>query len=154
MFACSVNSYKRYFFPISNLFTFSPLLALPKKVGLELSIVSKASGPPRAPQKVKADVKLVKAKAKADERARPSEELEEPPMLQAFFTYLCYTVLRWFGNLRELLRSVGVERRKGAKDNNSKVSRRSHLKNKLKKIKKKKKIIRLYRFFWSDFMHV
>ena len=49
-------------------------------------------------------------------------ELEEPPLFQAFFTYFCYTVLRWFGNLRELLRSTGFERRKGAKDNNSDVS--------------------------------
>lgn len=49
-------------------------------------------------------------------------ELEEPPFVQAFLTYFCYTVLRWFGNLRELLRSAGIERRKGAKDNNSDVS--------------------------------
>lgn len=45
--------------------------------------------------------------------------LEEPPLIQAFFTYFCYTILRWFGNLRELLRKIGLEKRKGAKDNNS-----------------------------------
>lgn len=49
---------------------------------------------------------------------RQQNVLEEPPMIQIFFTYLCYTVLRWFGNLREFLRGVGIEKRKGAKDNN------------------------------------
>ena len=48
--------------------------------------------------------------------------LEEPSLVHIFFTYLCYTVLRWFGNLREFLRKTGIEKRKGAKDNNSDVS--------------------------------
>lgn len=45
--------------------------------------------------------------------------LEEPPLIQAFFTYLCYTMFRWFGNLRELMRKIGLEKKKGSQDNNS-----------------------------------
>ena len=47
--------------------------------------------------------------------------LEEAPLMQAFVTYFCYTVLRWFGNLREFLYYTGLAKPKGAKDNNSKV---------------------------------
>lgn len=49
------------------------------------------------------------------------EMFEETPMLQAFFTYVCYTVLNLFGWLRDFMRKVGIERRKGAADNNTSV---------------------------------
>lgn len=47
---------------------------------------------------------------------------EETPLLQAFFTYICYAVLNIFGWLRDFMRGVGLEKRKGAVDNNSSVS--------------------------------
>lgn len=56
------------------------------------------------------------------QRVGSYKKLEEPPLLQAFFTYLSYTILRWFGNLRDFLRVTGVEKRKGAKDNNTSVT--------------------------------
>lgn len=53
-------------------------------------------------------------------RLEPKNVLEEAPLMQAFVTYFCYTVLRWFGNLREFLYYTGLAKPKGAKDNNSK----------------------------------
>jgi hypothetical protein len=48
-------------------------------------------------------------------------ETEETPMLQAFYTYFSYTLLQVFGYLREFLRKLGLDKRKGAVDNNPKV---------------------------------
>ena len=45
------------------------------------------------------------------------EKFEEAPLLLSFFTYLSYTILQIFGNIRELLRKVGLDKRKGATDN-------------------------------------
>jgi hypothetical protein len=47
---------------------------------------------------------------------------EDTPLIQAVFTYICYAVLNVFGWLRDFMRQTGVERRKGAADNNSSVS--------------------------------
>lgn len=47
--------------------------------------------------------------------------LEDTPFLQAFFTYLSYTILHIFGHLREFLRRIGFDQRKGAVDSNPKV---------------------------------
>ena len=49
------------------------------------------------------------------------DELEEAASLQVFFTYLCYTILDFFGHLREFLRKTGLEKRKGASDINKDV---------------------------------
>lgn len=49
------------------------------------------------------------------------EKFEETPLLQAFFTFLSYTILQIFGHFREFLRSIGIDKRKGAIDNNSQV---------------------------------
>jgi serine palmitoyltransferase len=46
------------------------------------------------------------------------EMYEETPMLQAFYTYLCFFVLNLFGWFRDLLRQSGLEKRKGACDQN------------------------------------
>ncbi|CAF1128293.1 unnamed protein product, partial [Brachionus calyciflorus] len=46
-------------------------------------------------------------------------DLEPPPFIQAFFTYLSYTVLSIFGHFRELLRRLKLDKRKGAVDNNT-----------------------------------
>lgn len=48
--------------------------------------------------------------------------MEKTPLVQVYFTYLCYYVLELFGHFREFLRRVGIEKRKGAVDNNTKVS--------------------------------
>ncbi|RNA31410.1 serine palmitoyltransferase 2 [Brachionus plicatilis] len=45
-------------------------------------------------------------------------DLEETPFLQAFLTYLSYTILHIFAHLRELLRRLKFDRRKGALDTN------------------------------------
>lgn len=50
-----------------------------------------------------------------------NEHLEETPLLQAFFTFLSYTILQIFGHIREFLRKIGADKRKGAVDNNTKV---------------------------------
>ena len=42
--------------------------------------------------------------------------------IQAVYTYICYAVLNIFGWFRDFLRSSGIERRKGAADNNGPVS--------------------------------
>lgn len=39
-------------------------------------------------------------------------------MLQAIYTYICYAVLNLFGWFRDFLRKSGIEKRKGAADNN------------------------------------
>ena len=44
---------------------------------------------------------------------------EDTPLIQAIYTYICYAVLNVFGWLRDFLRKSGIERRKGAQDNNS-----------------------------------
>lgn len=49
------------------------------------------------------------------------EMYEETPMKQAIYTYICYFILNIFGLLRDFLRKLGIERRKGAADNNGPV---------------------------------
>jgi hypothetical protein len=51
------------------------------------------------------------------------KEKEEAPLLQAFFTFLSYTIIQIFGQLRKLMIRVGLYKRKGAVDNNTKVSK-------------------------------
>jgi hypothetical protein len=46
---------------------------------------------------------------------------EDTPMIQAIYTYICYAVLNVFGWFRDFLRKSGIERRKGAADNNGPV---------------------------------
>ncbi len=50
-----------------------------------------------------------------------TEEYEETPLLQAIFTYVCYIVLNIFGYLRDTLRQIGFEKRKGSNDPNTTV---------------------------------
>lgn len=47
------------------------------------------------------------------------EMFEDTPMIQAIYTYICYAVLNLFGWLRDFMRKSGIEKRKGAADNNS-----------------------------------
>lgn len=57
----------------------------------------------------------------AKQSKKKEVHLEETPLLQAFFTFLSYTILQIFGHVREFLRKIGVDKRKGAVDNNNKV---------------------------------
>ena len=57
---------------------------------------------------------LLKASKKTTHDKDKENNLEETATLQVFFTYLCYTILDWFGHLREFLRKTGLEKRKGA----------------------------------------
>ena len=49
------------------------------------------------------------------------ESFEEAPLWAAIITYLGYLILNIFGWFRDMLRSIGLEEKKGAKDNNSSV---------------------------------
>jgi hypothetical protein len=58
---------------------------------------------------------------KGDRNEYSDETFEETPMIQAIYTYICYAVLNIFGWLRDFLRRSGIEKRKGAVDNNPSV---------------------------------
>jgi serine palmitoyltransferase len=58
-------------------------------------------------------------KQKNEKNDQMDEMFEETPFIQAIYTYICYAVLNLFGWLRDFMRSVGLEKRKGAADNNS-----------------------------------
>ena len=61
-------------------------------------------------------------KIKAGVRTDYTDEMfEDTPMIQAIYTYICYAVLNVFGWFRDFLRKSGIERRKGAADNNGPV---------------------------------
>ena len=45
------------------------------------------------------------------------DSFEETPMVHAFFTYLSYSLMNLFGYLRDLLRKLGIEKKKSALDN-------------------------------------
>ena len=49
------------------------------------------------------------------------EHYEKMPLLQAIFTSIGYIVLNLFGWLRDILRQIGIEKRKGNKDPNPTV---------------------------------
>ncbi|CAF0814943.1 unnamed protein product [Brachionus calyciflorus] len=55
---------------------------------------------------------------KKGKREYDDEMFEDTPMLQAIYTYICYAVLNLFGWFRDFLRRSGIEKRKGAADNN------------------------------------
>lgn len=60
-----------------------------------------------------------KSKKKVGVRTEYTDEMfEDTPLIQAVYTYICYAVLNIFGWFRDFLRSSGIERRKGAADNN------------------------------------
>ena len=50
-----------------------------------------------------------------------NESFEEAPLWAAFITYIGYFVLNMFGWFRDITRCVGIEKQKGATDNNPKV---------------------------------
>ncbi len=65
---------------------------------------------------------IIKKGLKKDVQEKEKDlELEEAASIQVFFTYLCYTILDFFGHLREFLRKTGLEKRKGASDINKDV---------------------------------
>ncbi len=57
------------------------------------------------------------------------ESFEEAPLWAAIITIAGYLLLNVFGWIRDFLRHVGIEKKKGAKDNNPEVSivKNSHL---------------------------
>jgi hypothetical protein len=51
-----------------------------------------------------------------------TESFEEAPLWAAIITYMGYLLLNIFGWFRDSLRYVGIEKKKGAKDNNPSVN--------------------------------
>lgn len=50
------------------------------------------------------------------------ESFEEAPLYVLFITYMGYMILNVFGYIRDFIRAIGLEEKKGAKDNNPKVN--------------------------------
>ena len=60
------------------------------------------------------------AKAQLQKR-KIQESFEEAPFITLFLTYMGYMILNVFGYIRDFMRTVGIEEKKGAKDNNPNV---------------------------------
>jgi hypothetical protein len=75
---------------------------------------------PKIKHQTKAQEMIHRVRSKP--RVSQKETFESIPFLQAFYTFLSYSILHIFGHLREFLRRVGLDRRQGAVDNNTNVS--------------------------------
>ena len=56
------------------------------------------------------------------QKRKIQESFEEAPLVTLFLTYMGYMILNVFGYIRDFMRAVGLEEKKGAKDNNPSVT--------------------------------